>query len=100
MPRILPTFMQKMAILRIQINGLKKLIKSSHGSISAYNLALSRKRNGDNKSYENLMEESIELGPLPNYSTMQAYGLLLDGQKMMTNDTRGHEYILLVHTKF
>ncbi|SVE14665.1 uncharacterized protein METZ01_LOCUS467519, partial [marine metagenome] len=69
--------------------------KSSHGSISAYNLALSRKRNGNNKSYEKLMEESIELDP-SNYSTMLAYGYYLmdKNDENDDNDTRGREYIV------
>ena len=62
--------------------------KSSHGSISAYNLALSRWRQGNYDSYEKLMEESLELDP-SNYSAMQVYGYYL----MDKNDTRGREYI-------
>ena len=62
--------------------------KSSHGSISAYNLALTRREQGNSESYEKLMEESIELDP-SNYSAMQAYGYYL----MDKNDTRGREYI-------
>jgi hypothetical protein len=67
----------------------EKAYKSSHGSISAYNLALSRREQGNNESYEKLMEESIELDD-SNYSAMQVYGYDL----MDKNDTRGEEYIV------
>lgn len=63
--------------------------KSSRGSISAYNLALTRINQGNNESYEKLMEESISLDR-SNYASLNAYGHYL----MDKNDTRGREYIV------
>jgi molecular chaperone DnaK (HSP70) len=65
--------------------------KRSPESNSAYNLALTRKHQGNTESYEKLMEESISLDH-SNYATLLAFGCHL--MEMDKNDTRGREYIV------
>jgi hypothetical protein len=73
-------------------NRSDKWSEKAHGrapdSITAYNLALAKRRNGDISGYERLMEESLALDPQQD-ATLHAYGHYL----MDKGDPRGAEYV-------